>query len=115
MANELKQLFFAATGETHFDVDAFVAQVKEMKTAEEQMAAISRLMWRIPGGVANKGKEFKAALMDAVNGTLAVVDADLNEDEKIDEKDFELLDELFASTAQVVTDEEDDVLVEDEE
>lgn len=98
MAKSLNQLYFAATGLTKVDVEQLVEDINAGKLSEEEKAAkINSLMWGLPGGVSNKGAEFKEAFEAALSGN-AVAPAVIDEVE--DEDDSE------NSSAEVVEDEE---------
>lgn len=130
MGKTLNQLYFEATGFTN----DFSAQVEKIKTMEgaDALVALKRVLWTIPGGVSNIGKDFKIALFKEFADLLAAVDInkdgevdiedilaitdepiDVDGDGDVDDNDIALV-KAIASTAEVAvadTDEE----VEDEE
>lgn len=131
MGKTLNQLYFEATGFTN-DFSAQVAKIKTMEDADA-LVALKRVLWTIPGGVSNIGKDFKIALfkefadlLDAVdiNGDgevdfediLAITDEpiDVDGDGDADDNDIALV-KAIASTAEVaVADTDEDVEVEEE-
>lgn len=130
MTKTLNQLYFEATGFTN-DFSAQVAKIKTMEEADA-LSALKRVLWTIPGGVSNIGKDFKIALFKEFADLLAAVDInkdgevdiedilaitdepiDVDGDGDVDDNDIALV-KAIASTAEVAvadTDEE----VEDEE
>ena len=130
MAKTLNQLYFEATGFTN-DFSAQVAKIKTMEGADA-LVALKRVLWTIPGGVSNIGKDFKIALFKEFADLLKAVDInkdgevdiedilaitdepiDVDGDGDVDDNDIALV-KAIASTAEVAvadTDEE----VEDEE
>ena len=130
MGKTLNQLYFEATGFTN-DFSAQVAKIKTMEEADA-LSALKRVLWTIPGGVSNIGKDFKIALFKEFADLLAAVDInkdgevdiedilaitdepiDVDGDGDVDDNDIALV-KAIASTAEVAvadTDEE----VEDEE
>ena len=130
MGKTLNQLYFEATGFTN-DFSAQVAKIKTMEDADA-LVALKRILWTIPGGVSNIGKDFKIALFKEFADLLAAVDInkdgevdiedilaitdepiDVDGDGDVDDNDIALV-KAIASTAEVAvadTDEE----VEDEE
>ena len=130
MGKTLNQLYFEATGFTN----DFSTQVEKIKTMEgaDALVALKRVLWTIPGGVSNIGKDFKIALFKEFADLLAAVDInkdgevdiedilaitdepiDVDGDGDVDDNDIALV-KAIASTAEVAvadTDEE----VEDEE
>ena len=133
MGKTLNQLYFEATGFTN-DFSAQVAKIKTMEKADA-LAALKRVLWAIPGGVSNIGKDFKIALFKEFSDLLG--DADINKDGEVDIEDIlAITDEpidvdvdgdgdvddndialvkAIASTAEVaVADTDEDVEVEDE-
>lgn len=126
MAKTLNQLYFEATGFTN-DFSAQVAKIKTMENADA-LVALKRVLWTIPGGVSNIGKDFKIALfkefadlLDAVDinndgevdieDILAITDEpiDVDGDGDADDNDIALV-KAIASTAEVaVADTDEDV------
>ena len=84
MAKTLNQLYFEATGFTN----DFLAQVAKIKTMEDAdaLVALKRVLWTIPGGVSNIGKDFKIALFKEFADLLAAVD--INKDGEVDIEDI---------------------------
>ena len=131
MGKTLNQLYFEATGFTN----DFSAQVEKIKTMEgaDALVALKRVLWTIPGGVSNIGKDFKIALFKEFADLLAAVDInkdgevdiedilaitdepiDVDGDGDADDNDIALV-KAIASTAEVaVADIDEDVEVEDE-
>ena len=132
MAKTLNQLYFEATGFTN-NFEAQVVKIKELEAAE-QLAALKNVLWTVPGGVANIGKEFKIALFTEfadilgaadvnedgevnIEDILAITDepVDVDGDEDADDNDIALV-KAIASTAEVATsDVAATAVVEDEE
>lgn len=119
MAKTLNQLYFEATGFTN-DFSAQVEKIKAMEPAE-QLVALKNVLWAVPGGVANIGKEFKIKLFEEFKGILGAADivkddevniedilaitdepVDVDGDEDADDNDIALVKAL-ASTAEVAT------------
>ena len=119
MAKTLNQLYFEATGFTN-NFEAQVVKIKEMEAAE-QLAALKNVLWAVPGGVANIGKDFRIALFTEfadilgaadvtedgevnIEDILAITDepVDVDGDEDADDNDVALVKAL-ASTAEVAT------------
>ena len=68
MAKGLNQLYFDATGLTKVDVEKLVEDINAGKFNEEEKSAkINSLMWALPGGVSNKGAEFKKTFEEALS------------------------------------------------
>ena len=131
MGKTLNQLYFEATGFTN-DFSAQVAKIKTMEDADA-LCALKRVLWTIPGGVSNIGKDFKIALFKEFADLLAAVDInkdgevdiedilaitdepiDVDGDGDVDDNDIALV-KAIASTAEVaVADTDEDVEVEDE-
>ena len=131
MAKTLNQLYFGATGFTN-DFSAQVAKIKTMEDADA-LVALKRILWTIPGGVSNIGKDFKIALFKEFADLLAAVDInkdgevdiedilaitdepiDVDGDGDADDNDIALV-KAIASTAEVaVADTDEDVEDEDE-
>ena len=131
MAKTLNQLYFEATGFTN-DFSAQVAKIKTMGEADA-LSALKRVLWTIPGGVSNIGKDFKIALFKEFADLLAAVDInkdgevdiedilaitdepiDVDGDGDADDNDIALV-KAIASTAEVaVADTDEDVEIEDE-
>ena len=84
MGKTLNQLYFEATGFTN-DFSAQVAKIKTMEDADA-LAALKRVLWAIPGGVSNIGKDFKIALFKEFADLLAAVD--INKDGEVDIEDI---------------------------
>ena len=84
MAKTLNQLYFEATGFTN-DFSAQVAKIKTMENADA-LVALKRVLWTIPGGVSNIGKDFKIALFKEFSDLLG--DADINKDGEVDIEDI---------------------------
>ena len=84
MAKTLNQLYFEATGFTN----DFSAQVEKIKTMEgaDALVALKRVLWTIPGGVSNIGKDFKIALFKEFADLLK--DVDINKDGEVDIEDI---------------------------
>ena len=84
MGKTLNQLYFEATGFTN----DFSAQVEKIKTMEDAdaLVALKRVLWTIPGGVSNIGKDFKIALFKEFADILAAVD--INKDGEVDIEDI---------------------------
>ena len=84
MGKTLNQLYFEATGFTN----DFSAQVEKIKTMEgaDALVALKRVLWTIPGGVSNIGKDFKIALFKEFADLLAAVD--INKDGEVDIEDI---------------------------
>ena len=131
MAKTLNQLYFEATGFTN-DFSAQVAKIKTMED-DDALVALKRVLWTIPGGVSNIGKDFKIALFKEFADLLK--DVDINKDGEVDIEDIlAITDEpidvdgdgdaddndialvkAIASTAEVaVADTDEDVEIEDE-
>lgn len=131
MAKTLNQLYFEATGFTN-DFSAQVAKIKTMEDADA-LVALKRVLWTIPGGVSNIGKDFKIALFKEFADLLKAVDInkdgevdiedilaitdepiDVDGDGDADDNDIALV-KAIASTAEVaVADTDEDVEDEDE-
>ena len=131
MGKTLNQLYFEATGFTN-DFSAQVAKIKTMEDADA-LVALKRVLWTIPGGVSNIGKDFKIALFKEFADLLAAVDInkdgevdiedilaitdepiDVDGDGDADDNDIALV-KAIASTAEVaVADTDEDVEDEDE-
>ena len=84
MAKTLNQLYFEATGFTN-DFSAQVAKIKTMEDAAA-LVALKRVLWAIPGGVSNIGKDFKIALFKEFADLLKAVD--INKDGEVDIEDI---------------------------
>ena len=84
MGKTLNQLYFEATGFTN-DFSAQVAKIKTMEDADA-LVALKRVLWTIPGGVSNIGKDFKIALFKEFADLLAAVD--INKDGEVDIEDI---------------------------
>ena len=84
MGKTLNQLYFEATGFTN-DFSAQVAKIKTMEDADA-LVALKRVLWAIPGGVSNIGKDFKIALFKEFADLLAAVD--INKDGEVDIEDI---------------------------
>lgn len=137
MAKTLNQLYFEATGFTN----NFEAQVEKIEVMEpaDKLAALKGILWSIPGGASNIGKDFRIALFTRfadvlgaadvnedgevnIEDILAITDepVDVDGDEDADDNDIALVKAL-ASTAEVATSdvatvaEVEDDEVEDEE
>ena len=84
MAKTLNQLYFEATGFTN----DFSAQVEKIKTMEgaDALVILKRVLWTIPGGVSNIGKDFKIALFKEFADLLKAVD--INKDGEVDIEDI---------------------------
>ena len=84
MGKTLNQLYFEATGFTN----DFSAQVEKIKTMEgaDALVILKRVLWTIPGGVSNIGKDFKIALFKEFADLLAAVD--INKDGEVDIEDI---------------------------
>ena len=84
MGKTLNQLYFEATGFTN----DFSTQVEKIKTMEgaDALVALKRVLWTIPGGVSNIGKDFKIALFKEFADLLAAVD--INKDGEVDIEDI---------------------------
>ena len=130
MGKTLNQLYFEATGFTN-DFSAQVAKIKTMEDADA-LVALKRVLWAIPGGVSNIGKDFKIALFKEFADLLAAVDInkdgevdiedilaitdepiDVDGDGDVDDNDIALV-KAIASTAEVAVADTDEY-VEDEE
>lgn len=131
MGKTLNQLYFEATGFTN-DFSAQVAKIKTMEDADA-LVALKRVLWTIPGGVSNIGKDFKIALFKEFADLLKAVDInkdgevdiedilaitdepiDVDGDGDADDNDIALV-KAIASTAEVaVADTDEDVEIEDE-
>lgn len=131
MGKTLNQLYFEATGFTN-DFSAQVAKIKTMEDADA-LVALKRVLWAIPGGVSNIGKDFKIALFKEFSDLLGAVDInkdgevdiedilaitdepiDVDGDGDADDNDIALV-KAIASTAEVaVADTDEDVEIEDE-
>lgn len=84
MGKTLNQLYFEATGFTN-DFSAQVAKIKTMEDADA-LVALKRVLWAIPGGVSNIGKDFKIALFKEFADLLDA--ADINGDDEVDIEDI---------------------------
>ena len=84
MAKTLNQLYFEATGFTN-NFEAQVVKIKEMEAAE-QLAALKNVLWAVPGGVANIGKDFRIALFTEFADILGA--ADVTEDGEVNIEDI---------------------------
>ena len=84
MGKTLNQLYFEATGFTN-DFSAQVEKIKTMGKADA-LVALKRVLWTIPGGVSNIGKDFKIALFKEFADLLAAVD--INKDGEVDIEDI---------------------------
>ena len=84
MAKTLNQLYFEATGFTN-DFSAQVAKIKTMED-DDALVALKRVLWTIPGGVSNIGKDFKIALFKEFADLLK--DVDINKDGEVDIEDI---------------------------
>ena len=84
MGKTLNQLYFEATGFTN-DFSAQVAKIKTMEDADA-LVALKRVLWAIPGGVSNIGKDFKIALFKEFADLLDAVD--INKDGEVDIEDI---------------------------
>ena len=84
MGKTLNQLYFEATGFTN----DFSAQVEKIKTMEgaDALVILKRVLWTIPGGVSNIGKDFKIALFKEFADLLKAVD--INKDGEVDIEDI---------------------------
>lgn len=119
MAKTLNQLYFEATGFTN-DFDAQVKKIEAMEDADK-LTALKGILWSIPGGVSNIGKDFRIALFTRFAGVLGAADVnedgdvniedilaitdepvDVDGDEDADDNDIALVKAL-ASTAEVAT------------
>jgi hypothetical protein len=115
------QLYFEATGFTN----NFEAQVEKIKVMEDadKLAALKQILWTVPGGASNIGKDFRIALFTEfadvlgaadvnedgevnIEDILAITDepVDVDGDEDADDNDIALVKAL-ASTAEVATSE----------
>ena len=84
MGKTLNQLYFEATGFTN-DFSTQVAKIKTMENADA-LVALKRVLWTIPGGVSNIGKDFKIALFKEFADLLG--NADINKDGEVDIEDI---------------------------
>lgn len=137
MEKTLNQLYFEATGLTN-DFSTQVAKIRVMEPADK-LAALKRILWSIPGGASNIGKDFRIALFTEFSDILGAADinedgdvniedilaitdepVDVDGDEDADDNDIALV-KAIASTAEVATSdvaavaEVEDEEVEDEE
>lgn len=97
----LNELYFFATGDKCTDIESFIASAKNGMDAAEVEATIGRIMWAVGNTVYTE--MFKTKFNEAI----AADSIDITGDGEFNEEDENVLKEL-SSTAEVVTDGEDD-------
>ena len=97
----INELYFFATGDKCTDIEAFIESAKKGMDAAEVEATIGRIMWAVGNTVYTE--MFKTKFNEAI----AAESIDITGDGKFNEDDEAVLKEL-SSTAEVVTDGEDD-------
>jgi hypothetical protein len=97
----LNELYFFATGDKCTNIESFIASAKDGMDAAEVEATIGRIMWAVGNTVYTE--MFKTKFNEAI----AAESIDITGDGEFNEEDEAVLKEL-SSTAEVVTDGEDD-------